>query len=154
MYRAFLILLTCLVGFSSSTLAGDRATMDEAKAMAVRGAEYLKANGLEKAAAAFNDASNKEFRDRDLYVFVFENNGVSRIFPPAPKTVNRDATRLKDVDGKYFIKDFVAAKEPTWIDYKWKNVQSGKVEQKSSYVIPVQSGGVDYVVGVGAYKAN
>lgn len=154
MFRAFFVTLTLLTGLCVPAVAEDRASMDEAKAMAMKGAEYLKANGLDKAATAFNDPGNKDFRDRDLYVFVFEKSGTSRVFPPAPKTVGRDATPLKDVDGKEFIKEFVSAGEPKWIDYKWKNAANNKVEQKSSYVIPMNVGGVDYVIGVGAYKGN
>jgi cytochrome c len=155
MYRALSSIFACFLLFSSPVLADDRASMDEAKAMAERAANYLKSNGLEQAAQAFNDPANNQFRDRDLYVFVFERNGTSRVFPPAPATVNRDARALKDVDGKQFIVEFTKVKEPSWVDYKWKNAQSGKVEQKSSYVIPVDGQqGKEYVVGVGAYKPN
>ena len=50
-------------------------TPDEAKAMATKAAEYLKAVGPDKAFAEF-DAKDGPWHDRDLYVYVINDTGV------------------------------------------------------------------------------
>ena len=58
---------------------------------------------------------------------------------------------LKDQDGKFLIREMVAmSKGPGsgWIDYKWPNPLTNKIEDKSSYVEKMG----DYFVGVGVYK--
>lgn len=67
MLRLFALLVLSLLSVPS--FASDRATVDDAKAMAVKAALFLKDNGSEKAFPAFQ-AKDNEWHDRDLYVFV------------------------------------------------------------------------------------
>ena len=60
------LMLLPTAGFASA----DKGTADEAKAMVEKAAALLKASGPDKAFEAFNDAANKDFHDRDLYIFV------------------------------------------------------------------------------------
>jgi hypothetical protein len=62
------------VVFAQGATAADLATPDEAKAMTVKAADYLKANGPEKAWTAFNVLGHGDFQDRDLYVFALDNS--------------------------------------------------------------------------------
>jgi cytochrome c len=57
-----------------AVVAAGQATPAEAKAMAIKAAEYLKAVGPEKAFPEFN-AKDGPWRDRDLYVFVDDSKG-------------------------------------------------------------------------------
>ncbi len=70
----FIPIFTILIGLAFAPrvvlAAGDHGTADEAKAMVEKAVAYLKQVGPEKAFAAFGDKSNKDFHDRDLYVFV------------------------------------------------------------------------------------
>lgn len=128
--------------------AADRATPDEAKALCIRAAEFLEANGPEKAYAAFNDENNAMFHHRDLYVFVYDNAGTALARGNNPALIGKNLIDLKDVDGKAFVKDFVKVEDAEWVDYKWQNPQTKAVEAKTSYIIRVN----DVIVGVGAYK--
>ena len=60
---------------------------------------------------------------------------------------------LKDQDGKYLIRELVAiAKGPGsgWVDYKWPNPLTNKIEDKTSYVEKMG----DYLVGVGVTRSK
>jgi hypothetical protein len=73
--KRLLLFVLLAIGMSWSTaFAGDRATPDEAKAMAEKAAAYLKENGPEKSFAAFRTPDGG-FRDRDLYVTVQDSKG-------------------------------------------------------------------------------
>ena len=58
---------------------------------------------------------------------------------------------LPDVDGKMFRQervDIAKGKGEGWVDYKYKNPQSGKVEDKTLYVF--KQG--DVILSAGIYK--
>jgi hypothetical protein len=127
-------------------MADERATPDEAKAMAVKAAEFMKANGVDAAVTAFNDP-NGEFRDRDLYVIV-EDNAVNVLAHPKEALRGKNMANLKDTDGKAFAAEIAAVQTEGWVEYKYQNPQTKVVEQKTTYVVRVG----DYVVAVGAFK--
>ena len=146
--RALLrLVVACAVTVSSAALADERATPDEAKAMAVKAAEYVKAAGPDAAYKAFTEKASG-WVDRDLYVFVVRHDGVTLAHGGNAVLVGKNLSNLKDVDGKPFIQDIIGVKDEGWVDYKWKNSQTQAVEQKTSYVVMVG----DTAVGVGAYR--
>lgn len=128
--------------------AADHATPDEAKAMAIKAAAFLKEKGPDKAFPAFD--KDPAWHDRDLYVFVQDNNGVVLAHGTIPALIGKKLINLKDVDGKPFVQEMVAVKDAAWVDYKWQNPETKTIDQKTSYVIRVG----DYTVGVGAYKSK
>lgn len=144
---AALALVASLFSFSPA-YAAENGTPEEAKEMAIRAAAFLKANGPAKAYAAFDSQDAGPFLDRDLYVFVYDNAGKALARGNNPALIGKDLIDLKDVEGKAFVRDFVAVKDAAWVDYKWQNPQTRKVEAKTSYIVRVG----DVVVGVGAYK--
>ena len=131
--------------------AGEYASPEEAKALATKAAEYVKANGREKAFAAFNEKEG-QFRDRDLYVFAFDRKGNCLVHPLNPGLVGRDLMNMKDVDGKLLTRDIISVSGPDWVDYKWKNPQTNAVQAKTTFVVPVATPEGEIVVAVGAYK--
>ncbi len=131
---------------TAAAWAAGQATPEEAKAMAIKAAEYLKSVGPEKAFAAFND-KNGPWVDRDLYVFVDNSQGVMVANPANPGLVGRSVVDLRDVDGKAFHHDILAITDAGWVDYKWRNPETNAVGPKKTYEVRVG----DYVVGVGAY---
>ena len=142
-----------LAGFiSTSAVANERGTASEANALVKKAVAYLKANGKEKAFAAFNDPKG-QFVDRDLYIFVYDMQGNSMAIGNgnASKMVGKSLIDMRDADGKYIIKGFIEtvnAKGSGWVDYKWPNPVTKNVEAKSSYVEKVE----DVIVGAGIYK--
>jgi cytochrome c len=149
----FHAVLACSAAFApvGAAYAADRGTADEASALVKKGITYLKANGAEKAYAAFNDPQG-QFVDRDLYLFVFDMNGKTLAHGANKKLLDKNLIDLKDADGKPFIKEFVtvaSTKGQGWVDYKWPHPQTKAIEQKSSYV---QKLGDGTLIGVGIYK--
>ena len=67
--------LTAALLFAPVAHAAGLASPDDAKAMAIKAAEYLKSVGPEKAFAEF-DAKDGPWHDRDLYVTVQDSKGV------------------------------------------------------------------------------
>jgi cytochrome c len=126
---------------------GDKGTPEEAKALAIKAADYLKANGPEKAYPAFEAKDNATFHDRDLYVYVMSPEGKMLSHGTNPGLIGKVLLELKDVDSKPFVHDIVAVKDTGWVSYKWQNPTTKAVEPKTAYVMHVG----DAFVIVGAY---
>lgn len=125
--------------------AAERGTLDEAKAMAEKAAAFLKAEGRDKALAAFN--GDAQFKDRDLYVFALSPDGTNIAHGVNPALVGKNLMALRDPTGKQFVKEMAEVTDKGWVDYSWQNPTTKAVEPKRSYVI--RQG--DVVLGVGAY---
>ncbi len=114
--------------------------------------QYIKANGKDKAYAEFGNLANTTFHDRDLYVFVYDLHGVARARGVNPKVVGKNLIDMRDGDGKYIIKGFIAvgnsAAGKGWFEYKWPNPASKQIESKAAYVERLD----DIIVGSGIYK--
>ncbi len=136
---------------SLGAVAAEHGTAQEAKAMVERACAYLKAVGPEKAFAAFMDPANKDFHDRDLYVFVRSMDGNTVAHGVNKAMIGHTSLESKDADGKLYNKEIMEtaiSKGSGWVDYRWPDPVDRKIEQKSSYV---QKEG-NYVIGAGFYK--
>jgi hypothetical protein len=132
--------------FAPVVYAAGQATPDEAKAMAIKAADYLKSVGPDKAFPDF-DAKDGTWHDRDLYVTVQDSKGVMVAHGTNAGLIGKSMLELKDVDGKPFNRDVQAIKDQGWIDFKWQNPLTKAVEPKTMYEVHVG----EYFVGVGAY---
>lgn len=141
----FFTLLSFLLGVAAQ--AGDRATPDDAKAMAIKAAQYLKEAGPDTAFAAFNDKAGP-WHDRDLYVFVNDASCKTFAHGGNQALVGKSLATLRDVEGKPFMLEIAAIKDAAWVDYKWQNPLTKAIEAKTTYVVRVG----EFSVGVGAYK--
>ena len=132
--------------FAASTVA------EETEALVKKAAAYVKANGKEKALAEFNNPQGQFVKGEELYVFAYDLNGTIIAHPKNPKLVGMDMTAIKDSDGKFFTLDFLkAVKSPAgkgWVEYRWTNPKTKKIQPKASYV---EKAG-DIFVGCGYYK--
>jgi signal transduction histidine kinase len=147
-----LIMVILVVGLLAgmTTLALAKGTAKEAKGMLDKAVSYYKANGKDKAFAAFND-SKGQFVKEDLYIYVLDPKGVVVSHGTNAKLIGQPLIDLKDSDGKKFIKailDEANAKGKGTMDYKWTNPTSKKVEQKSIFFEKVG----DLVFACGYYK--
>ncbi|MBA5607785.1 cache domain-containing protein [Duganella sp. FT3S] len=142
-----------MVLLSLTASAAEKGTADEAVAMVRKAAEYLKKNGKEKAYAEFNNPKG-QFIDRDLYIFSFSANGdgIETANGANPRLVGKNVLELRDADGRYMIKDILAIGMSKagkgWVDYKWPNPATGKIDGKRTYVERVD----DVIIGCGIYK--
>ena len=135
---------------AGSALAGDHGSAAEAEAMVRKAVAFIKSNGPDKAYDEFTNG--KAFKDRDLYVIVYDLSGKNLAQGANPKLVGKDLMGLKDPNGRLFIKEFVElAKEKGkgWVEgYKFLNPVSQKLEEKAMYLERVG----DTLVGCGIYK--
>jgi cytochrome c len=141
------LMLMPAAGFASA----DKGTADEAKAMVEKAATLLKASGPDQAFAAFDDPANKDFHDRDLYIFVRSMDGNTVAHGANKGMIGHTNLDLKDADGKPYNKemiDLANSQGSGWVEYRWVNPVSHKIEPKSSFIVKVG----DYVVGAGFYK--
>ena len=143
------LLLPALMLIAAAAWASGQAMPDEAKALAIKAAEYLRAAGPDKAFPEF-DAKEGPWHDRDLYVYVLDTEGVMVAHGANPGLIGKSVMEFKDVDGKPITQNMLAVKDAGWVDYKWQNPLTKAVEPKTSYV--VRTG--NYVVVVGAYKQS
>ena len=124
-------------------------TAAEARAMLDRAAVELKAN--ESAAIAkFNDKDNKQFRDRDLYVFCFNTSDGKFTAHPNPALMNTDVRALKMRDDPLGQRLFDQVKEGTvtTVSYSFPKPGTTDPAPKESYITRVGGQGC----GVGYYK--
>jgi signal transduction histidine kinase len=154
MSRALALAFCCLVAaplWTTPLSAQERGTAAEAKALAEKAAAHLHQVGPQQAIADFDDPAGG-YRDRDLFVVVYDPRHIVVSAAGNPAFVGRDATLFKDTDGKEFGKAIIAAGETQdgrgWVEYRMNSPISHKVEQKASYVIKVDG----YIVLVGIYK--
>jgi hypothetical protein len=147
MRKLLLFSVTILIlSAAVSAYAADRATPDEAKALAIKAADYLRTTGPEKAFPEFS-AKEGPWHDRDLYVNVQNSKGVMLAHGTNPGLIGKSLVDLRDVDGKAFIREMLAVTDSGWIQYKWQNPVTKAMETKTQYEIRVG----EYLVGVGAY---
>ncbi len=150
---AWLAFFMFCMNFAALSQAAERATMDDAVRLVKKGAAYLKANGKEKAFAAFNDP-NGPFIKGELYFFVYSTNGdgIALAHGQNPKMIGRRLIGLKDVDGVYIIREATKiANSPEghgWLKYRWPNTVTQAVEKKQSYIERVG----DVWIGCGIYQ--
>jgi cytochrome c len=126
-------------------------TKAEAVAMVKRVQDMFKRDGTAATFNAVSDSSAKPFHDRDLYPFIYDLSGLCVAHGARPALIGKNLIDIKEEDGKYPHRAMIElAKEPGsgWVDYKWPNPQTNKIENKSSYVEKMG----DYVVGVGVYR--
>ena len=134
----------------AAPLAARAATADEAKTMSEKAAAYIKQVGE---AQAFADFSRPDggFVNGELYVFCYDHDGNNKAHGGNPSFVGKNLLHVKDPDGNEpnaMIVDTGFSKGQGWVDFKWPNQVSKKIEAKSAYVIRTD----DVVCGVGYYK--
>jgi len=143
--------LSLMVGLFAANIAhADQfGTRDEAKALAEKAVAFIKAEGKDKAIAEFGNPQGK-FIDRDLYIVLYAADGMRLAHPHNPKLVGKSAAEAKDFDGKPYGQELIdtAKKGSGWVDYKFTDPTTKKLEDKSAYVL---SAG-DLFVVCGVYK--
>lgn len=124
------------------------------------------AQALVKEAVAFARKSGKEALLREtnqgtgrfhvksgneLYIFIYDLQGTCQAIGFQSQMVGVNRWGLKDPDGKFFLQEMInlaKTKGSGWVDYKYPQPTTGKVEAKTSYVENLDG----WVVGCGIYK--
>ena len=145
-----LFALLALLLLSSTAVAEERATPQDAEDLVKTAISYLKKHGAEKAYATYQ-SKNGPFIYKDLYIAAYDLSGKCVSHGADPSRVGKGFLDAKDPDGKLFIQERIAiakGKGRGWQDYKYLNPATKKVEQKTSFVERVG----DVIVCAGAYK--
>ncbi len=92
----------------------------------------------------------KGFYDRDMYVFVLDENGTYVAFGGNAAKVGTRVQDIAGIDGQGLLQSIVdqANYEPGWVEYDIVNPTTGKVQSKMSFVQKVDA----LYVGCGVYK--
>ncbi len=145
-----LALVLALTG-TGSAAAAEKPTMERVKALTLKAAEVLRADGVDKARERFH--AEGEFREGEIYVNVIDPNGTWLIYPPNPKNEGKSVLNVKDAQGKLLVQEIIRiAQGPGegWVEYHWINPATNKIEPKASYVKMVPERAV--ITYVGLYK--
>jgi len=147
------VVFAALSFFATQAVAAENyGTKDEAVAMVKRAQAMFKKDGAEALFKAVDDPANKEFHDRDLYVYIYTLSGVCVAHGARPALIGKNLVDIKDQDGHYLVREHIKIAEGPgsgWVSYKWPNPLTNKIEDKTSYV---EKMGDNYFVGVGIYK--
>lgn len=111
---------------------------------------FHKANGKDKLLGELNQPAG-QFRKGEVYVFAYDFNGVVMAHPTNPKLVGKNLLNVGDSHGKLFRKEIVEGakdKGNGWVDYKYTNPETKKVEDKTTYFEKSD----DLVLACGIYK--
>lgn len=143
-----LLLATLALAFGNTAWASEPEAKD-AIAMVEKAAEMLKKTSFDAVKAKIS-AKDPELNKGELYAYIRALDGTTLAHPNAA-LVGKNLIDVPDADGKVFrreIVDLAKSKGKGWVDYKFKNPTSGKMESKSTYIL--RQG--DYIVEAGIYK--
>ena len=139
-----------LVITTSTCLAGEFGTRQEAQAMAERAAAFLKENGREKALAEFSN-SKGQFIDRDLYITAYAaTDGIRLSHPYNRNMIGKSVATTTDIDGTPYGQQILTignSKGNGWVRYKFPDPLTKRVSEKSVYVLKVG----DIILACGYY---
>jgi signal transduction histidine kinase len=131
--------------------ADNKPTQDEVKALTIKAVDLIASKGIDDARATFHQ--DGEFKHGEIYVNVINTDGKWLVYPPRPAGEGASVINVKDADGKLLIQEIIKlAKDPGegWVDYRWLNPVSNKIESKVSFVKRVPN--TDLVAYIGIYK--
>ena len=72
-----------------------------------------------------------------LYLFIYNQEGLCVAHGSKPVLVGMNRLVSKDPDGKFYVKEFintVKTKGKGWVDYRYPDPATGKIQPKSTYV--------------------
>lgn len=126
-------------------------TADEAFALTTRAHALVQEIGFDAASEVLHDPQGG-FVDRDLYVFVFDRQGVYRIMGADRNRIGSSLFDAPGVDAQQLLDDAWQRCEQGggWVEYNIINLATGTVKGKSSYVLPLSD---ELLIGCGAYRS-
>jgi signal transduction histidine kinase len=129
------------------------AQQEKAKTLVKEAIAFGKKNGKEALVKEVNMATGRFHVQSgdDMYVFIYDMQGLCIGMGYQSQAIGTNRWTLKDPDGKFILQEFVKTVKTSgsgWVDYKFPNPKSGKVEPKTTYVENLDG----WVVGCGVYK--
>ena len=145
------VLASLFVGIVAMPSVAHAATPEEAKAFSERAAAYIMQVGEAKAFADFTRPRRRLRRRANSMCSAMTATASTRRTARNPLFVGKNLLHIKDPDGKEANFEIVKTgfeQGQGWVDFKWPNPMTKKIQQKSAYVIRTN----DVVCGVGYYK--
>ena len=127
----------------------DKGTPMEAEALVQKAIDFIKTNGKARAFDEFTN--NGSFKDRDLYMNVYDMNGKCLAHGQNANLVGKDLIDAKDADNKSFVRERIEiarSRGKGWQEYKFSNPRTKKIEDKIAYIEKYE----DLILMSGAYK--
>jgi methyl-accepting chemotaxis protein len=124
---------------------------DEARSLVEKAVALVQRSGVQAAAQRFCDRSG-EFFDRDMYIFIFNRQGVFTAFGPNPSFNGGHLRQVQGLQWERLLRDGFERLDQSqggWVEYQTVNPTSGAVNEKISYVQPLPG---DLLIGCGVYK--
>jgi signal transduction histidine kinase len=131
--------------------AGLRAEPSEKDAVALveKGARFMQVHGKDEMIKRIN-TKDPAFYSGALYLAMRDMQGIT-LAHPTTALIGKNLVDVPDADGKLFRREMMAVARGMgkgWVDYKFTNPASGKVEPKTTYVLRVG----DIALEAGVYK--
>lgn len=143
--------LALALAFAATLASAAEPTDKDAVAMVQRGAAFMKANGKEALMQKIG-AKDPAFLQGALYIDMRDlATGKVLAHPVNPSIVGKDLVNVPDPSGKLYRKEIVelAKKDGKgWVDYLYKNPETGRIEPKTTYIERVN----DVVLEAGIYR--
>ncbi len=80
--------------------------------------------------------NNPEIVDGQWYVFILDEDGISVAHPTRKDLIGTDRSQAKDVNGKPYGQELVAATEQgRWVSYVFGNPDTNELQQKQTWVV-------------------
>lgn len=146
------LLLTIGVMFvlQTKTFAAE-ADKEIAVALVQKVAVLIKEKGKDEVFEMINN-KNSNLVDGDKYIFVNNFENVCVAHGANARLTGRDFSKLKDANGVFFIAEMgkvAQEKNSGWVNYRWSNPKTKKVQNKATYVEKVE--GEELYIGCGIY---
>lgn len=150
-FLAVVALVVAVLGGGAAVQAADKPDADQVKKITLEAAQLVQSRGLDQARRTFH--ADGPFRYGEIYVNVIDGNGTWLVYPPNPKHEGKSVLNVRDADGKLLVQDIIRVARQQgegWVEYRWLNPVSNRVEPKMSYVKHLSD--KDMVVYVGMYR--
>jgi cytochrome c len=142
-----------IVGVVAAGASANARTAQEAQALAERALAHIHDVGREQAFADFSRPDGG-FVDGELYIFCQDASGVVVAHGGNPKIIGRNMSDVRGPDGRLSnveINQLGLTKGSGWLEFRWPNPATKRIELKAAYVLKVDE---HTVCGSGYYKAN
>jgi cytochrome c len=137
-----------ILGVVALVASANGHTAEDAKALAERGLAHILDVGREQAFADFSRPDGG-FVDDELYIFCQDSSGVVVAHGGNPRIVGQDISDVRAPDGRLAIVEFGLTKGSGWLEFRWPNPATRRIQLKVAYVLKVDD---HTVCGSGYYK--
>jgi len=98
--------------------------------------DYITKCGLD---STLKEVDNPQgiFYHKSMYVFVYDTLATVIAHPINHKLIGKNLFDIPDVNGTFFRRDIMAVareKNSGWVEYKYKNPDNGRIENKTTYL--------------------